>query len=143
MLFRIFLICLLIFVFSTANFAQNKQSCKVTKNLGGKYKLDDSYTSLVEGRGIFFLRIKLKPKNINKGYLLEVAQRIKETYCNENIIYAEIWDSSDKRIFDDLTPPPIFPPWARAIYSLDRIENKEMIQFISSDKITDEIRIQN
>ena len=143
MLLRIFFITLSIFIFFIASFAQDKQSCKVTKNLGGKYKLADSYTNTFEGKNIFFLKIKLKPKYINKENLLKVAQRIRETYCNENIINAEIWDSSDKRIFDDLTPPPIFSPRTRAIYSLDRLENKELIQFIAQDKITDEIRIRN
>jgi hypothetical protein len=120
-------------------FAQNRQACVITKNLGGKYKLYQSL-SMDDGKHLF-LQIKLSPEKINKEYLLKVAQRIRETYCNEEAIHAEIWDGSDKRKFDDLVPPPRFPPWARAVYVLDKTKNREAIQFISADKIAEEIPI--
>jgi hypothetical protein len=136
---RAFLLFLGVSLCSVNLFAQNRQACKVTKNVGGKYKL---YNSLYRNDGKhLFLQIKLAPEKINKEYLLKVAQRIRETYCNEEDIHAEIRDSSDKREFDDLIPPPKFPPWARAIYILDKTKNREAIQFISSDKIAEEITV--
>jgi hypothetical protein len=139
--FRISFACLLIFSFSGYLFAQNKQPCKVTKNSGGKYKFVNGETSIVTAGKIFFLTIKLPQEKFNKEYLLKVARRIKETYCNEDKIIAQLWNSSDKRKFTDLVPLPVFPPWMKALYSVDRIENKEVIQFISSDKVIEEIKI--
>lgn len=133
----------LIFVYSTNLFGQTAEPCKVSENLGGKYKLVFGETSVVKERKIFFLHIKIKPKNFSKEYLTQTAQRIRETYCNENIINAEILDSSDKRKFDDLTPPPTFSPATKAVYSLDRNTGKELIQFVSNDKVTGEIVIKN
>ena len=119
--------------------AQNRQTCKITKNLGGKYKLSKS---LYRDNGKhLFLQIKLSPEKINKEYLLKVAQRIREIYCSQEDIFAEIWNGSDKREFDDLIPPPKFPPWARAVYILDKTKNREAIQFISFDKVAEEIPI--
>lgn len=142
-MFRILLFLVLIFVSSVNLFAQNTEPCQVSKNLGGKYTLVYGETSVVEGRKIFFLKIKLKPKNFTKEYLLQTAQRIKESYCRENIINTEILDSSDKRKFDDLTPPPIFSPATKAVYSLDKTTGKELIQFVSNDKVVDEIVMKN
>lgn len=143
MTIRFLFICFFTLGFSNHLFAQAGQPCKVTENLGGKYKFVSGDTSIVEGRKIFFLTIKLKPNKFNKEYLMQVAQRIRETYCKEGKINTVILDSSDNRKFDDLTPPPIFPPAAKALYSLDKIENRELIQFISSSKVTDEIKLRN
>ena len=141
MISRVLLGCCLAFVFSVNLFAQTSPSCEITKKLGGKFKFVSSDKNIVEGRDIFFLTIKLPPEKFTKDYLLKVARRIRETYCNENVIYVQLRDSSDKRVFDDLTPPPIFSPWTKALYSLDRVTGKEIIQFIANDKVTSEIKI--
>lgn len=141
-MFQSFLFLLLIAVSFTNLFAQ-KSLCKASQNLGGKYKIVYGETSVVEGKEIFFLKIKLKPKNFTKEYLLQTAQRIKETYCNEIIINTEIMDGSDKRAFDDLTPPPVFSPATKALYSMNKITGKELIQFVSNDRVVDEIVIKD
>lgn len=142
-MFKILLLLSLIFIYFGNLFGQNAEPCKVSKNLGGKYKLVFGETSVVKEKKIFFLQIKLKPKNFTREYLLQTAQRIGETYCNENVIRAEILDSSDKRRFDDLTPAPAFSPATKAVYNLDKTAGKESIQLVSNDKVVDEIVIKN
>lgn len=141
MISKLTLICILIFVSAAICFAQTKTSCNLSKNSGGKYKYVSGETGVVEGEKIFFLTIKISPEKFNEKYLREVARRIKETFCHEQIINAQIWDKSEIKKYDDLTPAPIFPPWTRALYSLDRSNGRETLSFIVNDKITGEIKI--
>jgi hypothetical protein len=134
----LFAVCLAT-AFSVNLSAQEKQSCQITEKLGGKFKVVKSSISLVDKRNIFFLTIKLSPEKFTKDYLLKVAQRVREKYCNETIIYTEIWDSSDKRKFDDLMPAPIYSPWTKAFYSLDKTSGKELIRLIADSKVSEEI----
>jgi hypothetical protein len=140
-LFQILFVCCLAAVFAGNLFAQDKTACRVNKKSGGKYKFVKSSISNVEGTNVLFLTVKLSPEKFTDDYLSNVARRIRETYCNETIIYTEIWDSSDKRVFDDLTPAPRYSPWTKAFYSLDRKSGKEMLYFVVAGKIGDEIKI--
>jgi len=140
-LFQILFICCSVAVFAGDFFAQDKTACRVTKEPGGKYKFVKKSVSNVEGTNVLFLTVKLSPEKFTDDYLSKVARRIRATYCNETIIYAEIWDSSDKRTFDDLTPAPLYSPWAKAFYSLDRKTGKETLYFIVAGKAANEIKI--
>ncbi len=141
MISKLIFSCILIFVFAAICFAQTETPCKLSKDLGGKYKYVSGESGVVEGKKIFFLNIKLSHEKLNEKYLREVARRIKETFCSEKIIYTEIWDKSEIRNYDDLTPPPIFPPWTRALYNLDRLNGKETLNFIVNDKVTGDIKL--
>lgn len=122
-------------------FAQ--KDCPITKNLGGKYRFVDSSTDVIEGRKVFFLTIGLAKDKFSEDYLRSVARRVNQTYCHEQKIDVVILDVSDKRKFDDLTPPPIFPPATRAIYSIDRETKVEKLNFFRAEKIGKEIKIED
>lgn len=113
----------------------------MTKDLGGRFKVMDDSLSVVEGRKIFFLYAGLKGSQFSEDNLKKVARRIRETYCAEPVINAVIIDKSDRRRFDDLTPPPIFPPSTRALYSLDRTRGEEKLQFYRNEKYGAEIKL--
>lgn len=112
----------------------SQTQCKVTKGIGGKFRVRWSDTSNIAGGKRVLIDIGLKGSQFSEAYLRKVAQRIRETYCNEIEINAVIIDMSDRRKYDDLTPPPVYPPSTRALYFLDRTSGEERLQFYRDEK---------
>lgn len=118
-----------------------QEECKVSKNTKVRYAIVDKHVSTIEGSRTLFLFIALGGNDFTDENLRNVAWRIKEIYCKENTINLVMLDKSDKRKFDDLTPPPIFPSSTRALYYLVRDKNIEQLRHYKDGKETFYIRI--
>lgn len=119
--------------------ASGQEICDVGRQPKAGYALISQEISTVERRRILFLTIGLKHDKFTDQNLRQVVIRLKTAYCRENQIDVIIIDLSDKRVFDDLTPPPIFPPATRALYSLDRERRTETLHRYANEKYQDEI----
>ena len=134
----IFLI-LLILLCSGTLFGQ--EECKVSKTPKVGYSIINIDVSTVEGRRVLFLFIGLGKKDFTDQKLSEIAFRLKSIYCKENELNVVMLDRSDKREFDDLNPPPNFPPTTRALYYLVRDKNQEQLQHYKDGKSAGDIKM--
>lgn len=125
----------LILIVNAIACGQTLSECKVEKRLGGKYKIVHASASLIAGQRVFFITIKMRANKFNDNYLRKVARRIRATYCKENVISVEMWDSEDDTVYDDLTPPPVYSPATRALYYLDRTTGKEQLNYYKNEKV--------
>ncbi len=124
----IFFATILLFCSVYNSVAQTPQKCNIPDNTGGKYKLKYASYSRVDQRDILFLTVKVKPGKLDPKGLNEIGRRIKETYCRDNYILAEIQDSSVKLpMLDDLMPPRPFGLATKWVYSIDRKKGEEEI----------------
>ncbi len=121
--------------------AQTPQKCNVPDNTGGKFKLKYASYSRVDQRDILFLTVKAKPNKFNREDLTRIARRIKETYCHDNYILAEIQDSSVKLpMLDDMMPPRPFSLATKWLYSIDRKKGEEELVFVNEKGQVDNSR---
>jgi hypothetical protein len=106
------------------------RKCETTVK-GGKYKVNSSSPS--SGKRGLMLSIVVKPKNFNREYMLQVAQRIKSEYCSEKEIIAVIFD--DRKLDNlgalpgDFPEPKDIEKVRRGYYSLDKAKSEEGIEF--------------
>ena len=97
---------------------------------GGNYK---PVVIAREKIGTVDLRIFVKPKNFNAEFMRKLAQRLKAEYCNDNEIYAVIFDdwklAESAFYIDDYIQSGGKIVQMRGFHSLDRKRGKELIEF--------------
>jgi hypothetical protein len=121
--------------------AQTPQKCNVPDNTGGKYDLKFASYSVADNLKVLFITVKVKPNKFNREDLTRIARRIKETYCHDNNILAEIQDSSVKLpMLDDLMPPRPFGLATKWVYSIDRKKGEEELVFVNEKGEVDNSR---
>src|SRR5262249_20296841 len=115
---------------SAAVSAQTPKTCKANLD-GGKYHvISADLEKDQKGNPFLDLTIEVEKDKFNEEDLVKIAQRIRETYCNENNISGFIVEKPEKKLkLDDVTPAPIFPIGTRCLYTLDRQKNHEVIGF--------------
>jgi hypothetical protein len=104
--------------------------CQATEK-AGKYKLFFDWRPLDERRTVSAYII-VKPKNINRKYLLQVARRLKSEYCYDEklnvIIFDDIKLISADPVLDYANSDQKIVKW-RGLYSFDRATGKESFEF--------------
>lgn len=133
---KILLVCVIVLIFASITEAQNTKlgTCTVSSSVNIKYKLGVWVRPVSETKTLF-LQISIKPENFNKEFLIKLAERIKNEYCNEQKLSVVIFDNhkfaKDFSAFDEMFDSNNRNVKVREIYDLDRITNKESIIFSS------------
>lgn len=105
------------------------ESCKYKGN-EGKYKLLWQART-IRGENTLLLHILIKPKNVNRDFLILLAKRIRSEYCNEKNVYVVIFD--DRKLASDFHRTDYFLSKDKIIerghYKLDRENGVELLEF--------------
>lgn len=97
----------------------------------GKYKII-SEGKTISGEKRLLVFIYVKPKDINRQYLLQTPQRIKETYCNDPQLIAVIFDNKKtmyQYALSDYARTNGKVVRMRGFYSFDRKTGKDLLEF--------------
>ena len=109
------------------------RTCRAPKLDSGRYKLLFT-TRGVTGDKTLILYILLKSEDINRGYLLTVAERINKTYCNEASVIAAIFDerkyAGTFAVTDFAVSRNVYPGY-RGQYRLNRQPISETLMYSS------------
>ena len=126
------LVILCCFCSVTQTKSQNRDSQKCKSEVkGGKYKLAYEVRPLRGDEGLLLL-IVIKPKNVNREFMIQLANRLKSTYCQEKSFQAVIFDDKTLANVDSMTEliqskgKTIL---MRGFYSFNRETGKDDLEF--------------
>lgn len=142
-IYMMFLLCCFLFVTQISAQDETIQKCQSSVK-GGEYILT-SAGHTIEGEKVLLILIVVKSQNINRDFMLKLAERLKSEYCNEKKLQAVIFD--DRKLADISSISKYVESEGKTIlmrgyYSFDRTSGKEEIEFSAKrGNSTDEIKI--
>lgn len=125
--------------------AQKKQVQKCDSSVtGGKYDWVGIAPLLKEPDHLFG-SVLVKPKNINRDYLIQLARRLKSEYCSAQEFQVVIFDNSkyaNSYSIQDYTSSGAKIILMRGFYSFDRKTGKDLLEFSTKPgNVTTEVQI--
>ncbi|MBX7054654.1 MAG: hypothetical protein K1X36_06840 [Pyrinomonadaceae bacterium] len=124
---------------------QTVNKCKVTKSLGGKFKIV-SQARPVGSTDELSLNVVIKPENFTDEFLRDFMRRVDETFCNEILVGVAIFDSEKDSAgwFYDYATSNGRIDRRRGVYILDRSCGKNSLGYSSTKgRSIDEFEIEN
>ena len=124
---------------------QTVNECKVTKSLGGKFKIV-SQARPVGSTDELSLNVVIKPKNFTDQFLRDFMRRVDEMFCNEMYVGVAIFDREKDSVgwFYDYVTSERRVDRRRGVYILDRSCGKYSLGYSSAKgRPIDEFEIEN
>ena len=123
--------------------AQNIHKCETTIK-GGEYKWA-GIDPMLKDPSSYFGFVLVKPKNINRVFLIELAKRLKKEYCEAEKFQVAIFDDrkyANANSLMDYTSSKGKIILMRGFYSFDRKAGKDLLEFSNkSGNPTTEVQI--
>ena len=110
--------------------AQKIEKCTVKHLPGGKYRVFSEF-HVIGKTDELLLDVILKPKDFTKEFMRDFADRVKKTYCNENVISVQIFDDKKAAIgadYDFVVSHGEIDR-RRGTYYLNRTNGKDAVEF--------------